>query len=104
MAISEICETTRRNIISEATALVFLFFRKYVCKPIALTSELLEHNFNFFKGIIREFTVMQLVKLLKRIKRIIDVILKGEFQTAKGRKKGYSSTLGSYIQSNIESV
>ena len=83
---------------------MFLVLRKNVCKTRALTSEPLENHFGFFRSIIRELTVMKFIQLVKQIKRRIDAIFKGKSQTAKGRNKGYLYTLGSYIQSNIESV
>ena len=83
---------------------MLLVLRNDVCKPIALKSKPLKHNFGFFRSIIRSFTVMQFIQLVKKIKQRVVAILKGEFQTAKGRNKGYLYTLGSYIQYNIESV
>ena len=102
--ISGIRETTRRNVISEAIALMFFVLRNDVCKPRPLTSDPSEHNFGVFRSIIREFTVMQFIQLVKRTNQRIDAIFKGRFKTAKGRNKGYLFTLGSYIQSNIESI
>ena len=103
LAISSIFETTRRNVISEAIALMLLVLKNGVFNPRALTSQPSEHNFGFFRSIIRQFTVIQFIKLVKQIKQRIYEILKGDLQTVKGRNKGHLSTLGSNIKSNIES-
>ena len=66
LAISGIFETNRRNVIYEVIALILLVLRNDVCKPRALIPEPLEHNFGFFRSIIRQFTVMKFIQLLKK--------------------------------------
>ena len=96
------CVVTKRNILAETIALVFLVYRDDVCKARGLTSEGAEHFFGILRTIIPEFTVLQFTQLIKRARRRVASIFEGNFTPSTAPKKGYQATFGDYVKSNKE--
>lgn len=90
--LSGVCITTKRNIVSETIAMIFLVLRSDVNKPRLLTSEPAEHDFGTTRTKKREFTACELASLSEVTQRKDDALYKGNLVPSREAAAGYGST------------
>ena len=99
-----VSEITKRNIMAEAVAFVFLVIMKDINKPGLTTSEGAEHNFGILRTMIREFTPIEFVKLIEKTTRRLNLIFRNGFYTSLDTQKGYASTFTDFIELSRDEI
>ena len=90
------CIITKRNVVSETIAFMFIVLRSDVFKPRHLTSEPAEHIFGMMRQIIREFTCLEFAQLSDKIARRLKLMYKHFFKPSRDPEKGYSATFADF--------
>ena len=95
-SISGACVITKRNVVSETIAFMFIVLRSDVEKPRFQTSEPAEHKFGMMRQIIREFTCLEFAQLADKLTRRLKVMYKHIFRPSRDPEKGYSATFADF--------
>ena len=86
----------KKNYMSECISLCFLILRNDITQPHLLTTEPSEHANALARGMIREFTVKNLIYLTAKLDIFWTAIVKGALKLSRNAlqgQKGYASTL-----------
>ena len=90
-------DTSKRNNIVEVISMVFLMLRDNVIRPDRLTSEPSEHSIAHMRGIIREFTVNELISIVNKIGRLWTAMFHSNLSCVRSQNSagGYTATIDS---------
>ena len=91
----------KRNMLLESVGLLFLLARSDVLHPRRLTSECNEHTYGFWRMMLREFTMEQLIRIVDKSNIRLDAIFESDLVTARSHTsfKGYQHTFPEFLQS-----
>jgi hypothetical protein len=87
-SISGACVITKRNVVSETIAFMFIILRSDVENPRFQTSEPAEHKFGMMRQTIREFTCLEFAQLADKLTRRLKVMYKHIFRPSRDPEKG----------------
>ena len=88
----------KRNMLLETVGLLFLFTRDDVSQGSRLTSECNEHTYGFWRMIIREFSVEQLIRIVQKVTLKTEAIFESNLEVSRLNKfKGYQSGTQDFI-------
>ena len=96
--------TTKRNWINETISLCFLMLREDVLQPHRLTSEPSEHTFALLRSMIREFTALDFLNLVRKLNRFWVGLKDGKLKFSRERNYGYGSTIESHFYRGIRKL
>jgi hypothetical protein len=91
-SLSGVSIITKRNMICEAISLVFLVMRDDISAPRLLTTEPCEHTFGMWRQLIKEFTVLDALRLYERMERLWKALYNSGLKRYRSARKGYSAT------------
>jgi hypothetical protein len=97
-SIDQISMITKRNFVCAAIPLCFLAMMDDICNLQLLTEEPGEHAFGSFRSMNREFTVMNMIHLVEKMRRRMAAIYRGDLQTCRNPKKGYQASFSDFIR------
>ena len=103
-SISGACIITKRNIVSETIAFMFIVLRSDVPKPRHCTSEPAEHTFGMLRQIIREFTSLEFSQLVEKQIRRLKIMYRHHFRPSRDPSKGYQATYEDFYDYTCDSV
>ena len=91
----------KRNMMLESVAILFLVTRSDVTQARRGTSEANEHTYAAIRGIIREFTIEQLVQIVEKLNLKMEAIFNGNLATSRSNTggSGYQQTFPDFINS-----
>ena len=89
---------TKRNIMAEAIAFMFIVLRSDILKPRHCTSEPAEHMFGMLRQLIREFTCLEFAQLVEKQIRRLTLMYKHSFKYSRDPAKGYVATLANFFE------
>jgi len=89
----------KRNMLVESIGLLFLLPRSDVLHPRRLTSECNEHTYGFWRMMLREFNVEQIIRIIDRSNIRLDAIFLSNLVTARNHTsfKGYQQTFPEFL-------
>ena len=90
-------EVTKRNFVTTAVALVFLFCRSDISQFSLTTEEPCEHMFGSCRCFEREFTVLGLILRAKDMAAFWEAAFRSSLFTGRGNK-GYTSNLPNFVE------
>lgn len=96
-SISGACMITKRNIVAETIAFMFILLRSDIPKPRHCTSEPAEHFFGMLRTSVQEFTCLEFVQLAEKQLRRLTQMYKHIFLPSRDPTKGYRSTFGNFF-------
>ena len=89
----------KRNMLLETVGLLFLFPRDDVSQGNLLTSECNEHTYGFWRMILREFSVEQLIRIVQKVTLKTEAIFESNLEISRFNKfKGYQSGTQAFIK------
>jgi len=90
----------KRNMLLESIGLLFLFPRSDVLHPRRLTSECNEHTYGFWRMMLREFNVEQIIRIVDRSNIRLEAIFASNLVTARSHTsfKGYQQTFPEFLK------
>ena len=97
-SISGACMITKRNIVSETIAFMFIILRSDIPKPRHCTSEPAEHFFGMLRTAVQEFTCLEFVQLVDKQIRRLKQMYKNMFRPSRDPSKGYTATFGDFFE------
>ena len=89
---------TKRNIVAETIAFIFLVLRSDITKPRHCTSEACEHMFGCLRTMVREFSCLDFVQMIEKHIRRLELMYKHLFSPSRDPQKGYQSTFGDFFK------
>ena len=89
---------TKRNIVAETIAFMFLVLCSDITKPRHCTSEPCEHTFGMLRIMVREFSCLDFVQLIEKHIRRLTVMYKHLFSPSRYPKKGYQATFEDFFK------
>ena len=96
-SISGACIITKRNIVSETIAFMFIVLRSDIVKPRHCTSEPAEHFFGMLCLAVQKFTCLEFVQLVEKQLRRLTQMYKHLFWPSRDPSKGYRSTFENFF-------
>lgn len=90
--------TSKRNLVSETIANMFLVLRDDVLKLRYCTSEPAEHTFGNIRGMMREFSCSDFATLADKEQRRMNLLFEGNLMPSRDPKKGYPATYFDFVQ------
>ena len=93
---------TKRNIVNETIAFIFLVLRSDVPNPRYCTSEPAEHTFGLLRTMIREFTTLEFAQLVEKLTRRLRLMYKNNVRPSHERQKGYMSTFDNFFEYSMD--
>ena len=93
---------TKRNIVNETIAFIFLVLRSDVPNPRYCTSEPAEHTFGLLRTMIREFTTLEFAQLVEKLTRRLRLMYKHNVRPSRERQKGYMSTFDNFFEYSMD--
>ena len=102
-SISGACIVTKRNIVSETIAFMFIILRSDTLKPFLSISEPAEHFFGMLRQVIREFTCLEFIQLAENQIRRVEQMYKHNFRPSRDASKGYSATYEKFYYAILDS-
>ena len=103
-SISGACIITKRNIVAETVAFMFIVLRADIANPRLNTSEPAEHFFGMLRLSIQEFTCLGFVQLVEKQVRRVTQMYKHRFRPSRDPSKGYSSTYQDYYNATLDTA
>ena len=102
-SINGACIVTKRNIVSETIAFMFIILRSDTLKPFLSTSEPAEHFFGMLRQSIREFTCLEFIQLAENQIRRVEQMYKHNFRPSRDPSKGCSATYEKFYDATLDS-
>ena len=102
-SISGACIVTKRNIVSETIAFMFIILRSGTLKPFLSTSESAEHFFGILRQVIREFTCLEFIQLAENQIHRVEQMHKHNFRSSRDASKEYSATYKKFCDATLNS-
>jgi len=94
---------TKRNVVSETVAFIFLVLCSDMGNPRLATSEPGEHHFGQLRTLIREFTTLEFAQLVEKHIRRLNLMYKNFFRpTRDTRKFGYQATYDDFFKYTVD--
>ena len=93
---------TKRNMVSETLAFVFLALRSDVSKLRKNSSEPAEHMFGQCRTMNREFTVLEFAQLAEKLTRRLRLMYKSKFRPSRDPSKGYTATFNDFFSYTMD--
>ena len=90
--------TSKRNLVSETVANMFLVLRSDISKPRHCTSEPAEHTFGNMRQAQREFSCSDFASLVEKEQRRMNLLFEGDLMPTREAKKGYLATYHDSVQ------
>ena len=93
----------KRNMLMESIGLLFLVTRSDVLHPRRATSECNEHTYGFWRMLLREFNLEQLIRIVDRSNIRLDAIFESNLVTSRSHTSfsGYQQTFPYFLQALI---
>jgi len=90
----------KRNMVLETIGVLFLVTRKDVSQPRPCTSESNEHTYGFWRMILREFNMEQVIRIVGKTNIRLDAIFEGNLVTSRSHTsfKGYQQTIPDFLK------
>ena len=94
---------TKRNVVSETVAFIFLVLCSDMGNPRLATSEPGEHHFGQLRTLIREFTTLEFAQLVEKHIRRLNLMYKNFFRPTRDTKKaGYQATYDDFFKYTVD--
>lgn len=94
---------TKRNIMSETVAFMFLVLRSDIAKPRHCTSEPAEHTFGMLRLMVREFGTLEFAQMIEKQILRVKLAYKHGFRPSKEKGKGYQASYEDYFDYTYDS-
>ena len=92
---------TRRNIVAEVIAFVFIVLCSDMPNPRHATSEPAEHMFGNMRQQIREFTILECSQLIEKLLRRLRLMFKNNLRPSRDPQYGYQATYREYFDYSL---
>ena len=91
----------KRNMVLESVGVLFLVSRDNVVHMRRCTSECKEHTYGFWRMLLREFNMEQLIRIVERSNTRLDAIFESNLVTSRSDTtfKGYQQTFPEFLSS-----